>query len=182
MNRVPDCRVRSLVLVLLASCALCLFAPPVQATIRYEVSVAEPEKHTFRVKMIVPEVKEDLTVQLPAWNALYQIRDFAYRRGHVSATRPFAEQQAERILTLNGHCILFAGKTPNTDVHVWSAEWKDTAGSIVMYSLRYDSAVSSASLTRERPDNSDLEVTAIFIPAAVVSAMRKELGITEPIR
>jgi hypothetical protein len=75
-----------------------------------------------------------------------------------------------------------ATKTPKTDVHAWSAEWKDTAGNIVMYSLRYDSVVSSASLTRETPDNSDLEVTVIFIPAAVVSAMRKELGITEPIR
>ncbi len=51
-----------------------------------------------------------------------------------------------------------------------------------MYSLRYDSAVSSALLTRETLDNSDLEVTAFFIPAAVVAAMRKELGITELIR
>ena len=36
--------------------------------------------------MIVPEVKEDLTVQLPAWNALYQIRDFAYRVQNVRAS------------------------------------------------------------------------------------------------
>lgn len=60
-------------------------AVPAQATIRYEVSVAEPEKHIFHVKMTVPDVKDELTVQLPAWNALYQIRDFAYRVQNVRA-------------------------------------------------------------------------------------------------
>ncbi len=80
----------ALVFPLRIFCLLCvaeasLFAVPVEATIRYDVSVAEPEKHTFRVKMTVPDVKEELTVQLPAWNALYQIRDFAYRVQNVRA-------------------------------------------------------------------------------------------------
>ncbi len=71
-------------------CVLCasvatLFVPPAVATIRYDVSVAEPEKHMFRVTMTVPDVKDELTVQLPAWNALYQIRDFAYRVQNVRA-------------------------------------------------------------------------------------------------
>jgi len=71
-------------------CLLCVVvvravAPAAHATIRYEVSVAEPEKHIFHVKMTVPDVKEELTVQLPAWNALYQIRDFAYRVQDVRA-------------------------------------------------------------------------------------------------
>ena len=29
--------------------------------------------------MIIPAVRGSVTVQMPAWNALYQIRDFAYR-------------------------------------------------------------------------------------------------------
>ncbi len=65
--------------------ALCFVAAPARATIRYEVSVAEPEKHMFHVKMTVPDVKDELTVQLPAWNALYQIRDFAYRVQNICA-------------------------------------------------------------------------------------------------
>ncbi|MBI1749793.1 MAG: M61 family metallopeptidase [Acidobacteria bacterium] len=64
---------------------VCFSAVPASATIRYEVSVAEPEKHIFRVKMTAPEVKDELIVQLPAWNALYQIRDFAYRVQNVRA-------------------------------------------------------------------------------------------------
>lgn len=73
------------ILCVLGACAVSVFAVPARATIRYEVSVAEPEKHTFRVKMTVPDVKDDLTVQLPAWNALYQIRDFASRVQNVRA-------------------------------------------------------------------------------------------------
>jgi predicted metalloprotease with PDZ domain len=51
-----------------------------RATIRYEVSLAHPGQHEFHVAMTVDDALGDhLTVQMPAWNALYQIRDFAYR-------------------------------------------------------------------------------------------------------
>lgn len=56
-----------------------------RATIRYSISVAKPEKHLFHVRMTVPEVHQELVVQIPAWNALYQIRDFAYHVLHVRA-------------------------------------------------------------------------------------------------
>jgi predicted metalloprotease with PDZ domain len=49
------------------------------ATVRYRVSLAHPERHLFHVTVIVPEVNGELVVALPAWNALYQIRDFASR-------------------------------------------------------------------------------------------------------
>ena len=48
-----------------------------KATIRYEISLARPEQHLFHVTMTIPEVKGEVTVQMPAWNALYQIRDFS---------------------------------------------------------------------------------------------------------
>jgi predicted metalloprotease with PDZ domain len=73
------------ILCVLCAAVVCAIAGPAQATIRYEVSVAEPEKHIFHVKMTVPDVKDELTVQLPAWNALYQIRDFAYRVQDIRA-------------------------------------------------------------------------------------------------
>lgn len=73
------------IVFLLCAVVLGIFAPPAAATVRYDVSVAEPEKHIFRVKMTVPDVKDELTVQLPAWNALYQIRDFAHRVQNVRA-------------------------------------------------------------------------------------------------
>lgn len=56
-----------------------------KSTIRYEFSLEHPERHLFHVVMVVPNVRGDLTVQMPAWNALYQIRDFANHVQDVEA-------------------------------------------------------------------------------------------------
>jgi predicted metalloprotease with PDZ domain len=67
-------------------CVLFL-AWPSSATIRYRISVAHPERHFFSVTMDIPQAPSDLVVEMPAWNALYQIRDFAYRVQDVEAAR-----------------------------------------------------------------------------------------------
>ncbi len=53
------------------------------ATIRYSISLGHPEQHMFHVTMQVPDAGHDLIVAMPAWNATYDIRDFAYRVTHV---------------------------------------------------------------------------------------------------
>ena len=53
--------------------------------IRYEISVANPERHLFHVRMKAPSTNNELIVQLPAWNALYQIRDFSSHVQQVEA-------------------------------------------------------------------------------------------------
>jgi predicted metalloprotease with PDZ domain len=55
------------------------------ATIRYEVSLAHPEQHLFHVTMTIPSVVNEVTVQMAAWNALYQIRDFSSHLRQVEA-------------------------------------------------------------------------------------------------
>jgi predicted metalloprotease with PDZ domain len=55
------------------------FASSASATIRYEVSFSQPADHVFHVRMEIPHVAPGETLAMPAWNALYQIRDFAYR-------------------------------------------------------------------------------------------------------
>ena len=58
------------------------FASPAHGTINYLVSLEHPERHIFHVRMQIPNVTGEVTVQMPAWNALYQIRDFsAHLRG-----------------------------------------------------------------------------------------------------
>lgn len=59
---------------------------PARGTIRYTVALAQPERHFFDVTMTIPEVNGRVLVQLPAWNALYQIRDFAHHVSHVRAS------------------------------------------------------------------------------------------------
>ena len=71
-------------------------------------------------------------------------------------------------------------RTPNTFVHIWVGAWKDGAGNLVQYSLRYESSLPSGEIFREKPDNDALKVTALFFPATVVAATRKQLGITGP--
>jgi len=53
--------------------------------IRYEISLAHPERHLFHVLMKVPDVSGEVLVQMPAWNGLYQIRDFSSHVQQVEA-------------------------------------------------------------------------------------------------
>lgn len=71
--------------VLAASCG-CF---PAWGTIDYTVSLVQPENHLFHVTMSLPDVNGQVELQLPAWNALYQVRDFATR---VQKVRVLDEQ------------------------------------------------------------------------------------------
>jgi predicted metalloprotease with PDZ domain len=68
------------------------------SAIRYEVSIAYPERHLFHVTMQIPEVAGEVTVQMPAWNALYQIRDFS---AHVQQVEAFVGTQSTPIEKLD---------------------------------------------------------------------------------
>jgi predicted metalloprotease with PDZ domain len=69
-----------------------------KSAIRYEVSIAHPERHLFHVTMQIPEVAGEVTVQMPAWNALYQIRDFS---AHMQQVEAFVGTQSTPIEKLD---------------------------------------------------------------------------------
>ena len=80
---------------LLIPSSLCLlftltFSSSTRATIQYAVLLDHPEKHLFRVTMTIPDVNGEVVVRMPAWNALYQIRDFS---SHVQQVEAFADSQ-----------------------------------------------------------------------------------------
>jgi predicted metalloprotease with PDZ domain len=58
---------------------------PGKAAIQYTLSLEHPEQHLFHVTMTIPDVSGEVTVQMAAWNALYQIRDFSNHVGQVEA-------------------------------------------------------------------------------------------------
>ena len=60
-------------------------AQPASATIAYRISLANPDQHLFHVEMTIPVNGKEVVTALPAWNALYQVRDFSYRVTAVSA-------------------------------------------------------------------------------------------------
>src|SRR5579862_6819629 len=47
------------------------------AALSYTISLASPEQHLVDVQIFLPEGPAQRELQLPVWNALYQIRDFA---------------------------------------------------------------------------------------------------------
>ena len=55
------------------------------ATTNYTISLENPEKHLVKVEIVLPEGSELRELQLPVWNALYQIRDFAQNVNWVRA-------------------------------------------------------------------------------------------------
>lgn len=67
--------------------ALAVLAPikSAAAAIRYSISLAHRGQHILQVTMQVPAVGHDLVVAMPAWNATYDIRDFAFRVTNVRA-------------------------------------------------------------------------------------------------
>ena len=63
---------------ILASWLLFLAAPS-SATIRYSISLSARSSNHFQVHMEIPDVEGPLEIDMPVWNALYQVRDFASR-------------------------------------------------------------------------------------------------------
>ena len=61
------------ILVALASVALAQSSP----AIGYTISLDSPEKHLVEVQIALPAGAAQRELQLPVWNALYQVRDFA---------------------------------------------------------------------------------------------------------
>jgi predicted metalloprotease with PDZ domain len=55
------------------------------ATISYQLSLGKPAEHLFHVTINIPDVHGEVEVQMPAWNALYEIRDFSSRVQRVEA-------------------------------------------------------------------------------------------------
>jgi predicted metalloprotease with PDZ domain len=68
-----------LILLIFAACA------PGYAGVRYTITLADPARHLMQVSMEIPAGHEMHELQLPLWNALYQVRDFVQFMDNISA-------------------------------------------------------------------------------------------------
>jgi predicted metalloprotease with PDZ domain len=80
---------------LLSACFV--LASTTRAEIRYTVSLAHPEQHLFHVTVEVPEVTDHLDLQMAAWDALYEIRDFSSHVQRVAASANGHEVPIEKL-------------------------------------------------------------------------------------
>jgi predicted metalloprotease with PDZ domain len=82
-------QIAQIVLLLLVIVVRC------SAITNYTISLANPEEHLVEVQIILPEGAAQRELQLPVWNALYQVRNFAQ---YVNWVR--AKDRAGRPLSL----------------------------------------------------------------------------------
>jgi hypothetical protein len=61
--------------------------------------------------------------------------------------------------------------SPPARVHQWMADWRNEAGDIVRYELRYTSPTKLGAGPLTAPENSHLRVVGALIPAPVASAL-----------
>jgi predicted metalloprotease with PDZ domain len=112
---------------------LLFFARPAWATIGYHISLKNPESHIFHVEMDIPAAAADqeIIVALPAWNALYQVRDFSYRvrdvraKNSAAAAAPFPVRMLDKQtwkISLTGAGSDSAARAATLD---YSIEWDD---------------------------------------------------------
>jgi predicted metalloprotease with PDZ domain len=64
-------------LMIVVTLLACLAVVRSNAATDYTISLASPEQHLVEVQIILPEGSAQRELQLPVWNALYQVRDFA---------------------------------------------------------------------------------------------------------
>ena len=68
------------------------------AIVRYTISLASPEQHLVRITLQVPPGADERDLQLPVWNALYQVRDFAQYVNRVEARSADGERLSLRLM------------------------------------------------------------------------------------
>lgn len=84
----PCCAARRRIFTQFVVVVFLLAAPRIFAgsqPISYVMDLRNPSTHTVAVTMTVPQATLATQIQLPAWNALYQIRDFVRNVQHVTA-------------------------------------------------------------------------------------------------
>jgi predicted metalloprotease with PDZ domain len=85
-----------LAVLTIAALAAAQSAPP----IAYTMSLASPEQHFVQVQITLPPGSAERELQLPVWNALYQIRDFAqyvnWIRAKDAAGKPLVIEELDK--------------------------------------------------------------------------------------
>lgn len=119
---------------------------PAEAAIDYRVSLAQRNEHIFRVAMTVPDVKDSVDVQMPAWNALYQVRDFASRVVDLRA-----RDSSGKALSVS-----------KRDLHTWRISGSGTV--VVEYGIFWDDAGPFASQLDNDHAFLNLAMVLLYVP------------------
>jgi predicted metalloprotease with PDZ domain len=122
MRLVPKLKRRILCAVVLSIALSSISIAQSTATVDYTIALSSPELHLVEVQIILPAGAAQRELQLPVWNALYQVRDFAQ---YVNWVR--AKDRSGKALPVR-----------ELDKSRWQVEGAD-GGAIVEYQIYVDS-------------------------------------------
>jgi predicted metalloprotease with PDZ domain len=111
--------------------AILLCVQAAHAKIRYQISLAHTDTHAFEVTMQIPQPSPGMTLAMPAWNALYQVRDFAYRIRDLSAVPVARDGRAGGLLPVASldkqtwRIEPREGEYPDSFAVTYAIEWND---------------------------------------------------------
>jgi predicted metalloprotease with PDZ domain len=77
---------RRWIFVFAALLLACSVAPAQSVPIAYTIGLASPEQHLVEVQIVLPQGAPERDLQMPVWNALYQVRDFSQYVNWLRAT------------------------------------------------------------------------------------------------
>jgi predicted metalloprotease with PDZ domain len=163
--------------ILFAAFLLAIVTSGAGATIRYTVSIEHPERHIFHVTMEIPDVTGEVTVQMPAWNALYQIRDFS---AHVREVEAFAGANRAALEKMDKLTWRITG---NGTITVRYATYWDERGPFATQ-LNADHAFINPAMIlmyvpTRRPEDIKLDLNEIpggWVAAAALPALDESMG------
>jgi predicted metalloprotease with PDZ domain len=99
-----------------------LFPLRAEAAIRYSISLAGRAENRFRVRMEIPNANNETELDMPVWNGLYQVREFASRIVALHAAT--LEGVAIPLRRITPHSWL-AGHVGGTLVVQYSIDWDE---------------------------------------------------------
>jgi predicted metalloprotease with PDZ domain len=129
---------------------------PCSATIAYEISLDQPSQHLFHVRMTIPDVHGGLLLQMPVWNALYEIRDFSSRVQRVEA---FSGSQPLSVEKVDKHTWRIHGDGAVT-VH-YAIYW-DSAGPFASQLNDEHAFINPAMVLTYVPDRRSEDISMVF--------------------
>jgi predicted metalloprotease with PDZ domain len=147
---------------LAAAVAFCSAGAPAPRPIRYEVDLRHPSEHLVLVRMTVPDSSSGLQIQFPAWNALYQIRDFVKNVQDLSAT-----------------CDDEPISPAPVDVDTWQMGPRSCASLVVSYAVYADQESVFSAVLNEKHAFLNLAQVLFYLPAERARSARVHFTLPE---
>jgi len=129
----------------------CVLAPGIASAaslpVTYVLDLREPASHLVQVTMTVPEAAPGTEIQFPAWNALYQIRDFV-----------------RNVQELEAHCDGQPRGLTRVDLQTWRSGEETCSSLEVRYAVYANEESVFASVLNEQHSFMNFALLLFYLP------------------